>query len=86
MDAIRVELSGELIELINPPGSRTGLLESIKMLRDDIDKSDALTVPKVHVVDNLALPESSYEMFIRGNKVDNGIIADTGHSTELLTR
>jgi len=84
MDIIRVELSRELIELIEPSENGVGLLESIKMLRDDIDKSDSLSIPKVHVIDNLALPKNSFEVYIRGTKTTVGTIADKYDTAELL--
>ena len=77
MDTIRVELSRELLTLLDPPEGEAQLLESIGKLRGDMARPNGLRIPKIHVVDNLSLPANGYEVLIQGVKAASGTASKT---------
>jgi predicted transcriptional regulator len=85
MDTIRVELSRELLELVKPSEENPKLLGLIRDLREDIRRSSGVTIPRVHVIDNLALPENTYEIYLQGAKAGNGLVEDAHEPSALLS-
>ena len=65
MDAIRLELSREPVALVKSEEGTPELLDSIGAMRSSL----GFEVLKVHVVDNLALRENSFEIYISWAKV-----------------
>ena len=71
--------------MLNSLAKGPTLLDSIRVLRNEIKQDDGLAVPKIHVIDNLALPENSYKVYVQGTKAGSGVVADSRDSAEVLS-
>jgi RNA polymerase sigma-70 factor, ECF subfamily len=85
MDDIRIELSRELLGLLDKTRHSPDLLEAIGELRERLQQSDVLQLPRVKVVDNLALPNSCVSIFIKGIESVRQRIVDISTTHELVS-
>jgi RNA polymerase sigma factor (sigma-70 family) len=85
MDTIRVELSKELLGLVKPSSDKKNLLDLIGDLREELRTDHQVSVPKVHVVDNLALLKNSFDVYVKGAKVIRAAAEDPQNANDVLS-
>mgnify|MGYP001036226328 CR=1 FL=1 len=66
LDPISLELGYGLIPLVEKGLEGTGLVERVKALRKQITQDLGLTVPPVHIQDNLELKPNEYRILLKG--------------------
>ena len=71
VDPLGLELSGDLIDLVDP-GSGGDLLERVKALRRKIATDLGIVAPPVRTRDNLQLPSQTYAIMLFGIEVARG--------------
>jgi len=69
LDPISLELGYGLIPLVDKGFEGTGLLERVKALRRQIAQDLGLTVPPVHIQDNLELRPNEYRILLKGSEM-----------------
>ena len=83
MDAVRLEICGDLIPLVEAPGT---LLSEIGQMRSDLTAEHDLSVPPVRIRDNIYLASRSYMIFIHEERVAEGQLDADGDAAVLTER
>jgi RNA polymerase sigma-70 factor, ECF subfamily len=76
MDAIRIEISTQLIPWVRDEGADRGLLTVVRELRKELEAEHGLRIPKVHIIDNGELKANAFALFIREQRVASGTVGE----------
>jgi RNA polymerase sigma-70 factor, ECF subfamily len=86
MDDLRIEIAPQLIPLIQTDKPNGNVLRLLKELRIELLSTHSIQVPKIHLIDNLRLPDNGFVVFLHEQKVASGRMEDTAKPEELTTK
>lgn len=72
VDAVRIELGYALVPIVNDPIGEPRLDEQVKALRRHFATEFGFVMPRVRILDNMALKPAEYLIFVRDTEVARG--------------